>query len=275
MYRFLSFGGVTLPIYNRQENHDGGTVDSSIVKTINGSFDPLGAKRAVPISAIFSMRAIIADELTTGADPVYWITGEGDQIVIGGGDTFVFEVGSGSSGETIRDQLDELRALIGAVGTLIRQPKTGGDGNQSITARLLAVRQQKTTELYAEIDVTFEAVYPYWHGASKSANRVSTTISATNGGNAPVRDATLTVTGSATSVTVTGTGINFTWTGSISGGQQLVISGNSVTANGSPSKVTINSGHTRDVLIELESGANTLTVTGGASASLSWYDTWQ
>lgn len=275
MYRFLTFASVDLPIYNKQEVHDGGTVDSTLVQTINGSFDARGTKRAVPKRAVFSMRAIIANELTQSVETVYWQLEGGDRLVIGGGDVFVFTAGSEATGLTIREQLDGLRALIGTAGTLVREPKTGTDGNQSITARLLSVRQQKTTESYAEIDLTFEAVYPYWHGATHSASRSSTTISATNAGNAPVRDCVLTVTGSATSVTVTGTNINFTWTGSLSGGQTLVISGNTVTANGSPSKVTINSGHTSDVLIELESGANTLTVTGGASASLQWYDTWQ
>jgi len=279
MYRFVTFAGVDLPKYNRQEEHTGGVVDSTLVATINGTFDSRGSLRAVPKRAVFTMRGILVSEVVAGSETVYWVTGGGDQMVlIGGGDVLVFTAGIAPTGVTLREQLDTLRGLIGTVGTLVREPKTGSD-NQSITARLLSVRQQKTqqqSEAYAEVDLTFEAAYPYWRGTSKSANRSGSTISATNSGNAPVRDAVLTVVGTISgSVTVTGAGINFTWSGSLSSGQQLVIAGNSVTANGAPSKVTINSGHTSDVLVELGIGANTLTVTGGASASLAWYDAWQ
>lgn len=277
MYRFLTFSGVDLPKYNRQSDFSGGAAQSTLVKTINGSFDRRGAKREVPASAIFNMRAILADDSVATVESVYWSTGDGDRVVIGGGDVLIFSSGAEGTTSTIRQQLDALRALIGVAGTLVRQPKSGGGGNQSITARLLSVRQQtEQHEAYQTVDLTFESASPYWRGEGKSANRSGSTISATNGGNAPVRDAVLTVVGAiAGSVTVTGNGINFTWSGTLSTGLQLVISGNNVTANASPTKVTINAGHTADVLIELAQGANTLTVTGGASASLAWYDAWQ
>jgi hypothetical protein len=243
-YRFISFAGVTLPIYNTQVEWTGGVAPSTLVETINGSFDTHEGERVVPRKATYTLRAIVAT--AAGGTP------------------------------TALTQVNALRALIGKTGALIREPRGGGD-DQSTTARLLSVALTAArTPSLEEVTLTFEAATPYWQGASGSANRSSTTISATNGGNAPVRDATLTVTGAVSaSVTVTATALNWTWTGTLSAGQTLVVTGNTVTANGQPATVTINEGHTSDVLIELEPGANTLTVTGGASASLAWNDAWQ
>jgi hypothetical protein len=279
-YHFESFGGVALPIYNIQTDQSGGVAVSTLVRTINGTIDTRPGKREVPERALFSMRGLLADLSVAGAAAEYWLTGDGDRIVIGGPDVFIFSAATAGSTNTIRMQLEALRAQIGMLGTLVRVPNTGGDGNQSLVARLLSVRQQTRVEEHRarlEIDLAFESASPYWHGVLKTASRSGSTISASNGGNAPVRDAVLTVTGSfvTTDVIVSAPGVNFTWSGSLPAGQTLVIQGNTVNLNGVPSTVTIGSGHTRDVLVELEAGANALTVTGGASAKLDWYDAWQ
>jgi hypothetical protein len=278
MYRFVTFAGVTLPLYNRQTDQTGGTAQSTLVRTINGSFDRKAGVREVPPMATFGMRALIADGATLTIEGDAWVVGDGDRMVVGDGDVLVFVLDGSLEGEGMRAQIDQLRGLIGETGTLVRSPLEDDAEEQEITARLLWVRMVTAGRLegYQGIDLAFEAAHPYWHGEANSVARVSTTINATNDGNAPVRDAVLTVTGAiASSVVVTGPGINFTWTGALSLGQLLVISGNTVTANGSPSKVTINSGHTRDVLIELEPGATALSVVGGASAALVFDDAWQ
>lgn len=244
-YRFVSFAGVTLPIYNTQAEWTGGAAPSTLVETINGTHDTRGALRAVPRKTAYTLRGLVVT--ATGGTP------------------------------TALDQVNALRALIGVTGTLTREPRGGGD-DQTTTARLLSVNLStgRTPRVLEEMTLNFEAASPYWRGQSRSANRSGSTIAATNSGNAPVRDATLTVVGAVTaSVTVTATGMNWTWTGTLSAGQTLVVSGNTVTANGQPATVTINEGHTSDVLIELEPGANSLSVVGGASASLAWNDAWQ
>lgn len=242
-YRFVSFAGVALPLYNTQVDWTGGVATSTLVETINDAYDTRGELRAVPRKAVYTLRGLVL-----------------------------------SGDDTALEQVNALRGLIGVVGTLVREPRGGGD-DQATTARLLSVNltSGRTPRVYEELNLVFEAPSPYWRGQSRNASRSGGTIAASNAGNAPVRDGVLTVTGAITSggATVTGAGIDWSWDGTLAAGQTLVVSGNTVTANGQPTTVSLNEGQLRDVLIELEPGANSLTVTGGASAALAWYDAWQ
>jgi hypothetical protein len=92
------------------------------------------------------------------------------------------------------------------------------------------------------------------------------------GGNAPVRDASLAVDGPASQVRVLGPGIDWTWTGTLAAGQQLVVTGVQATAAGAAATLVYNAAHTDETALEFAPGSNTLTVIGGAGWTLTWQD---
>lgn len=273
LWRLTEFAGVALPRYNATADLTGGRAQSPLQETVNGQYDAWGALRVVPRAAPVTLQGIYAAE-TEAADT--WVTGGGDTLVTGGGDTLIVSEGAPI---TARTQLEELRALIGKVGALTRVALNDDTDEQTMQARLLEVRHVTRGGWHGvivQVDCLFESVGdPYWTDGVLHTE-TGLTPTAVVGGNAPVRDAVLTLTGAiASSATITGAGHDLTWTGVLGGGDLLVLQGLRVTADGAASRVTWESDHEHDVLIELEPGSNALTITGAAAASLSWYDKWQ
>lgn len=273
LWRLTEFAGVRLPRYNATADFTGGRAESPLQETVNGQYDAWGALRVVPRAPTVTLQGIYAADLE---EAEAWITGAGDTLVTGAGDSLIVAEGAPI---TARAQMEELRALIGKVGALTRVALDDDAEEQTMQARLLEVRHMTRGAWHgviAQVDCVWQSVGdPYWtDGVLHTVTGLTPT--AVVGGNAPVRDAILTLTGAiASSATITGAGHNLTWTGALAGGQTLVLSGMAVTANGAASRATWNSGHAHDVLIELEPGSNALTITGPASSSLSWYDKWQ
>jgi hypothetical protein len=278
VWRLTQFAGVALPRYNTTADLTGGRAESPLLETVNGQFDAWGSRRVIPLAPTITLQGIYAYELVSGIAES-WITGGGDTLVTGGGDTLVMSSGGMPSAETALAQLEELRAKIGMVGTLERVALEDDAIIQTMQARLLEVRHQTRREWHGklvQVDCRWEALGdPYWtDGVLRTVSGLSMT--AITSGNAPVRDATLTLTGAiASSAVISGGGHDLTWTGSLTGGQTLTLSGLRVIANGAPSRVTWGSTHNHDVLIELEPGSTALTITGAAAATLSWFDRWQ
>lgn len=268
-YKLVAFAGVTLPIYNVMLEMPA-DAPSAVLRTANGYFDVRGTRRQFPMPAQVRMRAVVATPYSKAAK-AYLIVNGGNRLVVNGGRPLL--IVTQSAGQ-VREQMDKLRALIGISGTLTRVALAGEPGaTQSLSARMLGVHPQNGRRLgpsLAEIELSWEAVDPFWKGIAGSASGL--TMVADVGGNAPVRDATLTVTGTTASTRVTGPGIDFTFVGS---GQTLVVSGWNATANGAPVAVTLNAAHTAESLVELAAGVKSkLTVSGATLASMTWNDKW-
>lgn len=265
MYRFDSFNGVRLPIYNTETEHTGGVVASTLTRTINGWFDLRGAKQAFPDPATFTMRGLYTTQDFSSTEG-YLRTHTGDRLIVSTGNPLL--VVARSTGN-VREQIEALRQLIGVRADLVRVPMAGNpSAAQSITARLLSVRQNNSKRLplgVVEVEALFEAIDPYWNGASKSATGL--TMTAIVEGNAPVRNARLVVTGTTASTRITGNSIDLSFNGS---GQTLTLQGLTVSHT-----VTWNAGHTVDTLIELQPGTNVIRVVGASGATLTWNDKWQ
>lgn len=269
MYRLVSFGALLLPIYNAVSDQQGGEAPSTAQRTINGYYDLRGATRAHAGPATYRVRGTYTTG-DTGETVKRWARGNGDRFVASAGNPLVMVLrGPGE----VRAQLDALRALLGTVSTLYRSPMAGSPtGGQFTMARLLSV-SRLTNRKYGvnavDVEITFEAIDPCWYGEARTASGL--VLHARAEGNAPVRTATLTITGAAASCAVSGAGSAWSFAGA---GQTLVVTGNQVTANGVPTTVTIAAGHTIDTLVELQPGLNIIKVTGALAASLTWRDAW-
>lgn len=279
IWRLTEFAGVPLPAYNVSADLTGGRAESPLLDTVSGVYDTRSGRRVVPRRAQITLQGIYASEIVTPVAVAVWVTGDGNTLVTGGGDRLVFAPAIAGGGLTTREQLTALQALRGRTGALLRVATDDSGVVQRIDARLLEVRPTARSEWHGAlvmVDALWEATgEPYWYvNTLRTASGL--TLNANVNGNAPVRDAKLTITGPvASSCTVAGSGHNLTWTGTLSGGQTLVLQGMIARANNADTAIAWNANHTKDRLLELEPGANSLTVTGAASAALEWYDKWQ
>lgn len=266
-YRLTTFAGVTLPIYNVQLDTPVEAA-STLLQTVNGYHDLRGSKRQFALPAMVRMRAVVA-QYDAAVARAHLLVNGGNRLVVNGGNPLL--IVTQSPGQ-VREQMDVLRGLVGVRGLLGRVALYGEpSATQTLLARLLAVRptNRRLPPGVEEVELQFEALAPTWTGAVGNASGL--TLICTVGGNAPVRDATLTITGTTAATRVVGPGIDISWSGS---GQTLVLSEWAATANGSATSVTYNAGHTVDTLIELSPGRSTLTVSGAGSASLAWTESW-
>lgn len=267
-YKLLTFAGVTLPIYNVQLEMPA-EAPSPVIRTVNGFYDVRGGKRQIQLPAMIRMRAVVA---TNDADSEsgYLIVNGGNRLVVNGGNPLL--IVNQSAGQ-VREMVDKYRGLIGELSTLTRAPFVGTPtAAQSIAARLLSVRPDSRHGglNIEELEMSWEAAGAVWSGAAGSASGANLVCNV--GGNAPVQDATLTITGAGVATRVTGPGIDWSFAGA---GQTLVVKGWSATANGAPTAVTLNAAHTAESLLELQPGVTTaITASGGASVSLTWNDKW-
>lgn len=269
IYSMTSFAGVKLPIYNVQVDAPV-SVLSPIIRTVNGFYDVRGTRRQYPVPLQIRMQGVVASH-DANSDSAYLIVNGGNRLVVNGGNPLL--IVNQSPGQ-VRAQVEQYRALIGVLGPLIRTPFEGEPSiGHTISARLLAVREGGGRQYgpgLCAIDFEWEALDPFWKGEARSTSGF--TLNANVGGNAPVRDATLTVTGTNANTRVTGPGIDFSY---VSAGGTLTVNGWSASVAGVPVAVTLNSAHTADTLIELPAGGlTTILVTGASGASLQWNDKW-
>lgn len=269
IYKLASFAGVALPIYNVQLEMPA-EAPTPIIRTVNGYFDTRGTRRQFPLPASIRMRAVVASYANTVSEAYLLVNGGNRLVVNGGNPLLIVTQGPGQ----VREQMERFRGLIGVRAALARSALAGEpSAAQTISARLLSVREADGRPYgpgLCALELGWEAVDPFWAGAAGAASGL--TLRATVGGNAPVRDATLIVSGTTASTRVTGPGIDFSFVG---GGHTLIVSGWGATASLAPTSVTLGSGHTADSLVELAAGTvTTLSVTGASDASLTWNEKW-
>ncbi len=239
-YQITKFGSVTLPIYSGDNDLNFGQIQERFVDLPGGgSFDAWGSERA----------AIQRNPNQRGGEIV------------------------AASPADFRTQFNTLRALIGVRDKLWRE---WDDGTLEWTyARLVAggASRQSGNILDLAVDLSFVQVSPSWYGdtaSSTTTDLVSSpqTIVESNGGNADVANAIITITAPGTlstpitSITIAISAISsFTWSGSLAAGDVLVIDCGawSIKKNGVAAwNVSFDSSHTINGMLVLAPGSNSI-----------------
>lgn len=212
---------------------------------------------------------------------------------------------STASQTAIQTQLDAIKAVMGTRGRLYR--RMPDNSLHWITARLVSLDATRTidNQNYLDVSLTFQVSEYPWHGLRHGDGWVldageffdtglafdesgltvpmptSGTVTVTNGGNATVRNAIITVTAvgtNITEITLTKSGeTDLKYDGTITAGQSLVINcgAYSVKNNGVDDYANF-SRETNHVIAEwlnLSAGANTIGTTrtgGNASSSITF-----
>jgi hypothetical protein len=200
------------------------------------------------------------------------------------------ELIAGDEAADLRMQLDELRQAIGRRGFLYRR-QWDQLTTQFKTARLLNVRRSTVADdrtVKAELECSFEAPDAKWRASlptTPSANLVSggtITLVAENVGSETAEDGILTIAasgGTISSVRVECaiTGVSWTWTGSLTTGQSLVVDAGALTVRQAGADAyggfALGSGHSASTWLPLAPGINSLQISsiGPGSAALTFY----
>lgn len=255
MYYLYSFGSNILP--QAQANFDSSTpaAVNPMLLTIGGGFDVLGTASA-PL-----------------ATP-YTISHSG--------------LLRASSLANLKTLLDGWRAAVGSRGTLTRRTFGSSPTSQTVSARLIQVQTQ--TEPVHQFGVFQPATFlfatsdEFWRASSSSSASVALdaspkTLTVTTTGNAPVRDAVVTITAQTSAITVVTVAISgvaeWTYTGSIAAAAALVVDCGARTVRSGAgvdlySGFALGNNHASDQWLPLVVGANTVTITktgGGATST--------
>jgi hypothetical protein len=279
-YTYTTFDGVTLPIYNTEQDHSPGSVESALIDTPNGAYDYLGATRRLPRRQEITASGILFDESNL------LVTEDGDFIVDESGNYLV----QGDTGDTLRAQIDALKNKLGRAGQLVRVDSESGTSRQKL-CRLLRVAHPRRYDdrlIFAPVSAMFETAQVNW----KSTAATTTTDSLTAGinvvtvdvlGTEDVPDAIITVTAGAsalTSIQIILGNADFTWTGTLASGNDLVIDTGALTIenNGGDAYdgLVLNAGHLLPgwLLLLPESNEVEVTVSHDCDIEVVHYDQW-
>ncbi len=196
-YWFEKFAGVLLPDEPRVDAGTGDTRMAILQLPGGGLYDADGSERAPRALARVNMSGIV----------------------------------HASCLSDLRERCNELRALRGVRGALYRRHLDGR--SEWITARCMEVAATWTTanRRHAEVELSWVLEGAHWEGEAHDTTYLLDTspklIALSNNGNAPANDAVLTLTAvgediASVQVQVVGL-IDWTWAGSLSAGQSLVV----------------------------------------------------
>ena len=250
-YQISRFGSLTLPPYEIADDIGAGEARLGIVELPGGLvFDALGSETAQ----------------------------RGRRQVAKKGEIVATDAAN------FRSQVNALYTLLGTRDQLWR---TWDDGTEEWAyARLAKIEAERKTGniLYQEFSLVFEVLSEQWHAETQTTvneplDATPTNVSLTNGGNAPVRNAVITVTLPAslpvtaiTKLTFAAGGAEFEYSGSLAGDDVLVIDtgARSVTLNGADDygNFSLTANHAIGEWLRLAAGANTLAVTVEPSADV-------
>jgi hypothetical protein len=279
-YQINQFDGVVLPIYNPSQDHSGTEVQSSLLAVTGGMIDLYGSRRKPGRGQKISITGLYEGQSRNLIDHAgnFLVDETGDYII------------TGAESDDLRGQIDALRAKIGGPGQLNRVWLGGVSLMQWVTARLLRVNYNQSTDdrLYkAVLRCEFETAMEAWRGGVLVMNTIAlvagtNTFYAPRDGTATVEDAIITVAPSSTmtSILMQGNGIDWTWSGSLLSSQTLVINCGALTVLKSGadnfSGFTLNAGHTAQSWLPLLPGKNTLTITTDAPGdfTVQYYNQW-
>lgn len=255
-YKITHFSGLDLPTGMTDEDVGTPIVDTSLIESIGGSFDYYGSLQRYPRQHTITYKGMY----------------------------------SGSTAY-VDTKVNDLYALLGGYGQLTRQRIYTG-ATHTKNARLLAVKQQRGIDLAgvpaANLEMVFESSEKAWRGTSHNSNislsAGTTVLSLDNNGNFVADDLLITIIASGTLTAVrlyTAGGVDWSYTGSVTIGQALVIdcARKLVRVDGVNryQNFALAAGHSVRDWLPLEPGTTTVNavLTGaGATANFSWYDKW-
>lgn len=278
-YTISRFGSVELPCAAAEEPVGTAGSRSGLVTIPGGYYDAYGSERAPREREIINRKAILHRATPALLQTAY----------------------------------NELRAMRGVRAKLyISQP----DGSSYWTiARLLKITSQSGPDniRHLEINMAFELLWPMWYGERTgdgwvldsgevlddgltldesgglfALNTSPKSVTVTNGGNATVKNAIITVTAAGTDITaltIAKSGeTQLVYSGTIAAGESLVIDVGawSVENDGADdyANFALGASHVIEEWLHLTPGSNTITVTktGGSTAStigIEFYDGWE
>lgn len=285
-YRYLSFDGALLPEAMPEDDLSVGPVPSTLVDSLDGTFDYYGATQRLPKRQVINYRGLIVGEADT-----HLVDETLDDIVDESGDFIV--LGADYAAD-LRDKTDDIKGKIGVYGQIVRERED--DGMQQFKyGRMLEARHIRTVrdvDRIAALDIAIETNggpwkkvgTPFLHSGLVYAG--STFFDVTIGGTSPVLDAVISVSAvgaPVTSVSLTASGgHNWTWTGTIAIGTALVIDCGALTVknNGIDAYAgfVLDPSHTARGWLELPSNqttALTIDLVGGpATINVQHNDQW-
>lgn len=282
-YRITAFGDVPLPDSMTVDDLSTARAAGTIVDTLGGVFDAYGTRQRLPRRQELSVSGIYQGTLD------YLVDHSGNQLVDDSSNDLI----AGTATNSVRGQVEALRARVGWRDQLWRQ-RDDDAVLQWRYARLLAVQMRGDVGRWAadvaEVNALFETAQGAWRSTAAVTDSLTLTAALTGtqrvivDGNVQVDDAIVTLTASATitsfRVTCAAIGVDWTWTGSLTAGQSLVVDCGALTVRKAGadaySTFVLNSGHTAVGWLPLAVGANDLAMLASAAGtvSIAHYDQW-
>lgn len=280
-YELITFNGISLPNVRPIDDLATAPTESTLADSLNDAFDYWGTDRRLPRKQIIEMTGIYV------GSPAYWVDENDNFIVDENGNNLIFGADYATD---IRNQTDDIKKQIGRSGALVRR-RADDLTNQNKTARLLNVDHKASLDdvkRVATIKLTFETKDPAWRDsnlttASASYAAGSNPLTATVGGTEDITDAIIRVAAATntTSVNITCTGVDFTYSGTITAGNTLVIDTGKLTVKNNGvadyANFTLNAGHTKQAWLYLPNGSTLLTIaitSGTGTISVEFYNQW-
>jgi hypothetical protein len=286
VYSIYQFDGIALPVYNQEHDLGTGTVDSTLLSSVGGTYDVWAGIQRTPRSHKFTLSGLY--EAAEGT--VYLTDHAGNNIVDHASNRLIV----GTAENWLRGQVDALRARLGVAGELRRRRVDDTSVWQWKTARLLAVGQKPELQhrnVLAKMDLVFETAMSSWRdsaldtvtGTLVAGGQVGLLLS--GDGNATIEDSTISVAasgGAITSVQIAAPelGVDLRWTGTIADGRTLAIDcgAQTVLNGGTPaySGFSLGTGHTARGWLPLPPGLYVMVVSsdGPGSVTSRHYDQW-
>lgn len=284
-YQIYEFDGVTLPIYNPDQDLSTGTVDSTLLASVGGTFDVWSSVQRTPRMVKHAVNGIYAADDTL----LLLVDHAGNQIVDHAGNRIMVATDT----QQVRGLVDALRAKVGVRASLWRRRWDDTTVAQWKTARLLSVQDRSNLQhrtVATQVDCLFESAMANWRDATAgvaSGTLVSggwVGLLLGNEGNATIEDSIITVTASGTisslQFTIAHLGVDLRYTGTIGAGSVLTIDcgAQTVTMNGvaAYSGFSLGSGHTVRSWLPLPLGPSAMLVgsNGAGTVQSSHYDQW-
>lgn len=247
MYKILSFGGVSLPSRMAVDDLSTGSAESSIQRTLGGTFDLARSERRLPL-----VRSVVHEGMYTA-----------------------------QSAAALYTQVQALRGMLGKKAQLIRRRHDGA--NQWTEARLLGIDEPIRVEEHfahvANIRATFAVAGAVWRSATTTASTIAigqglTLATIANGGLEPVSDAILTITAitSITSLSIELGDAHISYTATIQAGETLIINCGTLSVIndgvGDYDHLVLEADHTVSGWLELAPGSNGITITANGTGTL-------
>jgi hypothetical protein len=281
-YQIVQFDGVTLPLYNPEQDLSPGTVESTLAASVGGVFDWWGDRQRLPRRVQIPVSGIYegSDQTLVDESAIPIVTQTAEEIV------------TALTYGPIREQLEALKSKLGVRGRLVRVRWDDTSFEEWITARLLSVRHRVKMEnrlRIAEVECLFESAMVAWRAPTLETTTLvctpgTNTMEVEVDGNVTVEDAVFTFTPSTANASVRvrndemGVDWEFVRTMPVGSILEVDAGGQAVTLTGEDaySGFDILGGHTADSWLPLAVGLNRLLIscTGAGTATLEHYDQW-